>query len=149
MSTRSNIIIKSGKTTIYMYRHSDGYPACNGVDLADALATSPTISSLVQNLLDRRYDKASYEKDPRRIYEMTTDVHGDIEWCYKIQFSGDFGRAVKVGYEHIGFGPEREEKIAKIAKTLKADNTVQDFTAFVKAEEADMLARIEARKAAV
>jgi hypothetical protein len=148
MSTRSNIIIKSGKTAIYMYRHSDGYPACNGIDLADALATAKTASAFVQNLLDRRYDKQSYETEPKRIYELTTDVHGDIEWCYKIEFSGDFGRTVKVGVEAIGFGPDREGKIDKIAKTLKATASVQDFTDFVKKEESDMIARYEARKAA-
>lgn len=150
MSTRSNIIIKSGKTTIYMYRHSDGYPACNGVDLADALATSPTATALVQNLLDRRYDKQSCEKDPRRIYEVTTDVHGDIEWLYKIEFKGQCrGATIKVGCEHIGFSDDRDDKIDQVAETLEAASTVEEFTAYVKAEEADMLERVAARKAAV
>ena len=30
MSTRANIIIKDARTTLYFYRHSDGYPECFG-----------------------------------------------------------------------------------------------------------------------
>jgi len=140
-------MIKAGKTTVYLYRHHDGYPACAGVDLAEALATSKTCTALVQTLLDRRYDKQSYETDAKRMYEVTTDVHGDIEWLYKITFSGDFGRVVKVGCEGIMFTAYHEDKIGHVAKTLKATDTVEEFTAYVKREEADMLARIEARKA--
>lgn len=33
MSTRANIIIKDRHTTLYFYRHSDGYPEATGVDL--------------------------------------------------------------------------------------------------------------------
>lgn len=33
MSTRANIIIKDESTTMYMYRHSDGYPKCAGAEL--------------------------------------------------------------------------------------------------------------------
>jgi hypothetical protein len=139
-------MIKAGKTTVYLYRHHDGYPACAGVDLAEALATSKTCTALVQTLLDRRYDKQSYETDAKRMYEVTTDVHGDIEWFYKIVFSGDFGRVVKVACCGLPYNDKRDERLATVAKE-KAILTVEEFTAYAKHEEADMLARIEARKA--
>lgn len=35
MSTRASIIIKDDATTLYLYRHSDGYPNGCGVDLKE------------------------------------------------------------------------------------------------------------------
>ena len=40
MSTRSNIIIKNGRTEILLYRHSDGYLTETGQDLHDDLSNS-------------------------------------------------------------------------------------------------------------
>ena len=40
MSTRSNIIIKNGKTNILLYRHCDGYLTGAGQDLLDDLRSS-------------------------------------------------------------------------------------------------------------
>ena len=40
MSTRSNIIIKNGKTNILLYRHWDGYLEGAGQDLHDDLISS-------------------------------------------------------------------------------------------------------------
>ena len=40
MSTRSNIIIKNGKTNILLYRHCDGYLTGTGQDLHDDLKSS-------------------------------------------------------------------------------------------------------------
>jgi len=133
MSTRSNIIVEFDGATIFLYRHSDGYPACNGVDLADALAQSTSASEFVQNLLDRRYEKQSYETKAKRIYELTTDLHGDIEWAYTVRY--EFGKKPLVGWAHIGF-EDRE------IRAPKADKTPAEFSAYVKAEEEVMLKRI-------
>mgnify|MGYP000383067370 FL=1 len=40
MSTRSNIIIKNGRTEILLYRHCDGYLTGAGQDLHDDLSNS-------------------------------------------------------------------------------------------------------------
>jgi len=40
MSTRSNIIIKNGRTEILLYRHCDGYLTGTGQDLHDDLSNS-------------------------------------------------------------------------------------------------------------
>ena len=44
MSTRSNIIIKNGKTNILLYRHCDGYLQGAGQDLHDDLKSSYFVS---------------------------------------------------------------------------------------------------------
>ena len=44
MSTRSNIIIKNGKTNILLYRHCDGYLTGAGQDLHDDLKSSYFVS---------------------------------------------------------------------------------------------------------
>jgi len=38
MATRSSIILNNGETRIVLYRHYDGYPSANGLDLANIMA---------------------------------------------------------------------------------------------------------------
>jgi hypothetical protein len=38
MSTRTNILIKSGDTKVWLYRHHDGYLSETGYNLASVLA---------------------------------------------------------------------------------------------------------------
>ena len=74
MGTRCNIKIESGDTTLWIYRHWDGYPAETGVDLARKLVNVKSAGEFVAKLL----------KDDA--YEVTTSQHGDIEYLYTIVF---------------------------------------------------------------
>ena len=75
MGTRCNIKIKTGDTTLWVYRHWDGYPAATGVDLARKLVNVKSSEEFITKLLN---DDA---------YEVTTEQHGDIEYLYNITFS--------------------------------------------------------------
>ena len=91
MSTRCNIVIKSGQSTVYMYRHCDGYLAETGADLlAKIEAANGVADKFLRSLFSEYYEQQSYEKQPRRVYELTTELHGDIEHCYTIEFKDDF-----------------------------------------------------------
>lgn len=91
MSTRTNVYIEFGKTRLFIYRHCDGYPAGAGADLAEKLAAAVfnadkvagrgVAGRFVQQLLAARYD------DGAAVYEVTTALHGDIEWLYAFKFS--------------------------------------------------------------
>lgn len=92
MGTRTNIIVKHGSTKIYFYRHYDGYPAATGADLVEKLRDCETdiVGNFVAKLLAERYESTSY-KQAQPVYELTTEVHGDIEYVYCIEFPVERG----------------------------------------------------------
>ena len=75
MSTRANIKLINGDSIIWVYRHSDGYPAETGHDLAEKLKKS---------CYDFNELTAGILKDDA--YRITTEQHGDIEYLYTIEF---------------------------------------------------------------
>ena len=89
MSTRSNIIIKNGKTEILLYRHCDGYLIGTGQDLHDDLSNSDfdnvngyfNLAKFTKKLLDQDTD-----------YRIDNQFGGDIEYLYTFEFED--------GYEH-------------------------------------------------
>lgn len=97
MSTRCNIVLRFGKSVVYIYRHCDGYPAEVGGHLVEVIRASVAHPSggwysaagvagkVLAALLGARYEKASYEDAPRAIYELTSDYHGDIEHAYEVK----------------------------------------------------------------
>jgi len=88
MSTRTNIIIEYGKTSIYLYRHHDGYLAETGADIHRVLSAHKKRSILqttdiLKDFLNQSYPKTKY-RDCQPIYEITNNVHSDIEFLYRI-----------------------------------------------------------------
>lgn len=97
MSTRTNIVIINGQSRVYMYRHSDGYLGECGADLILKLEAawgtpkahhSPegTADRFLRALFAEYYEQQSYEISPRKVYELTTEMHGDIEHVYYVEF---------------------------------------------------------------
>ena len=89
MSTRSNIIIKNGRTEILLYRHCDGYLIGTGQDLHDDLSNSDfdnvgqyfNIAKFTEKLLSQNSS-----------YRIDNQLGGDIEYLYTFEFED--------GYEH-------------------------------------------------
>jgi hypothetical protein len=89
MSTRSNIIIKNGRTEILLYRHCDGYLTGTGQDLHDDLSNSDfdnvgqyfNIAKFTEKLLSQNSS-----------YRIDNQLGGDIEYLYTFEFED--------GYEH-------------------------------------------------
>ena len=81
MSTRSNIIIKHNNETVKtLYKHHDGYIAGVGIDLIRYLVRLKTyIPMEPKDLLSVLPNK----------YQITTCVHGDIEYLYTIDLNQD------------------------------------------------------------
>jgi len=79
MSTRANITIKNGESKIILYRHYDGYPTNTGIDIANRIKRSRDTSALVSDFLD-----ATFDSNDRKVYEITSEIHGDIEYDYEI-----------------------------------------------------------------
>lgn len=90
MSTRCNVIVMQGMSRLYLYRHHDGYPAVCGAAIVDAVKAANTTAKwarmdvCVRHLLGLHYDPTSVNPTPRAIYEVTDDVHGDVEYVYEI-----------------------------------------------------------------
>jgi len=89
MSTRSNIIIKNGKTNILLYRHCDGYLEGAGQDLHDDLISSNfaiedkenfNISKFLKKLLN--CENGSYRIDDQ--------LGADIEYLYTFEFEDTY-----------------------------------------------------------
>lgn len=85
MSTRTNILITKGDTKIWLYRHCDGYPRATGYNLASCLAECGKMNGFLTLLLDQK-DESTMYRPATPIYEFTTQMHGDIEYLYKINF---------------------------------------------------------------
>ncbi len=92
MSTRANIIITDGQTTLYFYRHSDGYPKETGADLVEFckgyskhLRDNPNQSGgwLIIHGHNSMEKYAGYEWKVGN-YEPTDKLHGDVEYIYVI-----------------------------------------------------------------
>lgn len=94
MATRSNVRISGGRgNALWLYRHWDGYPACNGACIARHLKLLAkgyarqhgTFAPLANALLAERFDA---HDGPRPVYQVTDGEHGDIEWLYEIECKG-------------------------------------------------------------
>jgi hypothetical protein len=97
MATRSNIIIKFGSSKLYLYRHWDGYPAVTGADLVQKLRESKfNPKAFVNALLTEKRGGEGHDKD-RAQYELTSEIHGDIQCLYRFEFAEDY--KVRLGEE--------------------------------------------------
>jgi hypothetical protein len=82
MSTRANITINNGDSKIILYRHYDGYPTNTGIDILNRIKRSKHISDLVSDFLTATMD---WMTSPKKLYEITSEIHGDIEYDYEIK----------------------------------------------------------------
>ena len=85
MSTRSNIVVNYGDSKIFIYRHWDGYLEATGYDIASTLIHHSNPNSFVRELLSKKED-SSFTRNAKYQYELTSEIHGDIEWLYTITF---------------------------------------------------------------
>jgi len=121
MSTRTNILITYGQSRIYLYRHHDGYPANTGVDLVTKLrACEGSADKFLRALLSAQYD------DGHKVYELTSEVHGDIEWAYAVEFNRTQSRAFppKIGAAERG---DTEDVDAAMARASQRVQSPADF----------------------
>lgn len=88
MGTRTNIIVEYGATKTFIYRHWDGYPAVTGFDLIKHYRETNGAGEFVSALLG-----AKRENEDLPQYEMTTEVHGDIEFLYVVKFNRENNQA--------------------------------------------------------
>ena len=81
MSTRCNIVVKDKNNTFYVYHHCDGYPEGVGSFL---------YRKVNDNLYKGRFcfaeDVVNYllKDEEDNSYELTSGIHGDIEYLYEI-----------------------------------------------------------------
>tara|TARA_E500000081_G_scaffold71296_1_gene73052 strand:+ start:38 stop:568 length:531 start_codon:yes stop_codon:yes gene_type:complete len=102
MGTRCNIAIETGDTTLWIYRHWDGYPAETGKDLATKLVNVKSANEFITKLIN---DDA---------YEVTTGRHGDIEYLYNIKFTEYHTEVFKMEinfqtFKRSGFSSNQDE----------------------------------------
>ena len=110
MSTRTNIRIKSNAASYWLYRHHDGYLGEAGADILKIAGSLQkqidenggshiTASDLTSLFLEQTYDATEYS-DERPVYELTDNVHGDIEHLYTVELRGTGGRILQVTISH-------------------------------------------------
>lgn len=80
MSTRANIIVKDSNSTVYLYRHSDGYPGGLGSEIHEFLNNIKngnylSLYDIVGRILTGSIDDIEY----------TDRIHGDVEYKYIIE----------------------------------------------------------------
>jgi len=89
MSTRSNIIIKNGKTNILLYRHCDGYLEGAGQDLHDDLISSNFAIEDKENFEISKFLKKLLNCE-NGSYRIDDQLGGDIEYLYTFEFEDTY-----------------------------------------------------------
>ena len=93
MSTRSNIIIKNGRTEILLYRHCDGYLTGTGQDLLDDLSNSdfekePYFDNVAEYFNIAKFTAKLLNQDGN--YRIDNQLGGDIEYLYTFEFEDSY-----------------------------------------------------------
>ena len=115
MSTRSNIIITDRGARHFLYHHHDGYPEGVGVQLQKCAKQwfdkySFPWASLIANKLIKD-EMGLNDKE----YEITTDVHGDIDYLYVVNIKARTIRCYAVrGYDETLSEIARRENLVSI-----------------------------------
>ena len=113
MSTRCNIIIKTRwNKRIYLYHHHDGYPEGVGALLADYLGEMKPwqikqnpieiANHLVKHgipYMGRDWKTGEPKECVDDEYEITTGIHGDIDYLYVLNCKAGSLRCYAVGWE--------------------------------------------------
>ena len=133
MSTRSNIIIKNGKTNILLYRHCDGYLTGAGQDLLDDLRSSYFVYN------DGYEDKINFDiaKFTKKLlnqdgdYRIDDQLGGDIEYLYTLDFENNYNdarhynrvklKSIEVNQD-VGFGHGGKRKFKTLSEFQDAIN---------------------------
>lgn len=132
MSTRANVVVVHGETVVFLYRHWDGYPSDCGADLgAKLLACDRSAGEFLRSILVDKREQDSYGGSPGSVYELTTEIHGDIEWLYVFDFKdgGAPGPYVSCGLTAFKYGSDRDISNSALCKV--ASSSVGDFIATV------------------
>ena len=132
MSTRSNIIIKNGKTNILLYRHCDGYLTGTGQDLHDDLKSSYFVSYSGVDL--KNYNIAKFTEkllNQDSNYRIDNQLGGDIEYLYTFEFEDNYEhgehynrvklKSIEVNQD-VGFGRGGKRKFKTLSEFQDAIN---------------------------
>jgi hypothetical protein len=126
MSTRTNILVTFGESTVYLYRHHDGYPSETGADLVTKLrGCEGSADKFLHALLAEQYEATSY-CGPRNIYELTSEVHGDIKWAYSVLFYRYGDKSPTIGAAQCPFDEDTDVGMARArASRMTPDDFVR------------------------
>src|SRR5262245_1929164 len=126
MATRCNVVLTDSVagSKVFLYRHWDGYLAEAGGDIAEKLkaslaktAYSRGFREMLTTMVCEKRGGEGRDKD-RPQYEVTDDVHGDIEHLYEVSFNaGRMNQHTEATITHSTRRPGQEFG-AKVAYTL-------------------------------
>lgn len=156
MSTRCNIIIKDGAERIYLYHHHDGYPMGVGTERQDFLQRkwgdpwrkywygTSIANDLVKGHINYPLAKEPHEDDE---YEVTTGLHGDVEYVYVINCRARTIRCYAITWDE----EDHKDFCIQWKRIFRRDHlehipTIQERDAWIKDYEARQAARREALK---
>ena len=105
MGTRCNVVINYEETKINLYRHWDGYYSETGYDLAVRLNHSfnkignANAEKFFDSVFNAQRSVSVHDMDKKQ-YELTTELHGDIEYLYEFTFYRNNPKVVGVVFKH-------------------------------------------------
>ena len=134
MSTRSNIIIKNGKTNILLYRHCDGYLTGTGQDLLDDLSNSDFEQEPYFDNVAKYFNIAKFTEkllNQNTDYRIDNQLGGDIEYLYTFEFQDSYEhgehynrvklKSIEVNQD-VGFGRGGKRKFKTLSEFQDAIN---------------------------
>lgn len=121
MGTRSNIVIEVGSSRVYLYRHWDGYLAGAGRDIYSKLVAAGSNADQFLRSLMAEMDEATSYRPAKGVYELTSEVHGDIEYLYFVRFSDRGSREPEIGWATFRPGDDRSPSIKAVGALGSAE----------------------------
>lgn len=138
MATRCNIKITDGRDVYYLYRHWDGYLAETGAHVLEVAEVAENIKDFNRGIwaVNKffRYMREGYDGEQKSHYELTDNVHGDIERFYHLWFRYE---GVVIEYAE-GYGPEIEIEVKPY--------NIEEFRAMINKERTDSNKWLETAK---
>lgn len=140
MSTRANVLIVTPEGNIQQYyHHCDGYFSGVGEELRKTfilaigtrtISTSDNTDSLYTIFTSLLEENSEYEKEELMSQNDSIQIHGDIEYCYLL----DFSKSVTYLYgchawdlsNKVGTNAELLQYICQTQHTLPLDKPVVD-----------------------
>ena len=152
MSTRCNIIIKDGPSRIILYHHPDGYPMGVGTELRGYLerihawhkglhSAEHIANYLVKGRIPAPLASTPHDDDE---YELTSGLHGDVEYVYVINLRAATLRCYEVTWneeDHVNYEINwprvlRRDHLVHIPTFEERDEMIRKYEAEIAARTA-------------
>ena len=129
MATRSNTIIKLGRTKLIFYKHHDGYPSGVGKDLFDKLCHYNSNLSDEKTINIEEFIQSMFFS-----FDLVEEVSSDIDYLYILNFDANYNCQKEDKYKFNYIKVDQDHKYGKGGSDYFY--SLDEFNKFITKDEA-------------